>query len=185
MRKVIVSTYVTLDGVMDDPTAWSLDYFDDEAGKYATELLFGSGGLLLGRNTYESFVAAWPSRAGDPFADKINGMPKYVASTTLEELDWENATLIEGDVPDAVAKLKEEPGQDLLIYGCRELMHSLLERDLIDEYRIWVHPVVVGSGRRLFKDGVDGFKLTLTDTKVLPSGVAIHTYESATTGNPA
>jgi dihydrofolate reductase len=178
MRKVIVSTYVTLDGRVDEVRDWALPYDGDESAKYHADLLRNSDGLLLGRKTYELFAAIWPSRSGEhPVADRINSMAKYVASTTLKDLEWENSHLIEGDVPEGVAKLKQQPGQDLIMYGCHDLMHSLLERDLIDEYRLLVHPIVLGKGRSFLKDGVKRMSLDLVDTTVLPPGVAILTYQ--------
>jgi dihydrofolate reductase len=179
MRKLIVSTNVTLDGRVDEIRDWALPYDDDEFAGYHTDLLRNSDGLLLGRKTYEMFAAVWPSRSGESsVADPINSVAKYVASTTLKELEWENSHLIEGDVPEGVAKLKEQPGQDLIMYGSHDLMHSLLEHDLIDEYRIWVHPVVLGKGMSFFEDGVERMALDLIDTTVLSSGVAILTYQS-------
>ena len=177
MRKVIVSTYVTLDGRVDAVREWAVPYDDDGAVKYHTDLLMNSDGLLLGRKTYEIFGANSRARAGEiPYIDRINSMAKYVASTTLKDLEWENSQLIEGDVPEGVAKLKEQPGQDLIMYGSHDLMHSLLEHDLIDEFRIWVHPVLLGKGRSFLKDGAERVNLDLVDTTVIPSGVAIHTY---------
>jgi dihydrofolate reductase len=176
---VIVSTYVTLDGRVDEIQDWAVPYDDDEAAKYHTDLLMNSDGLLLGRKTYEMFAALFPERSGEfPYVDRINSMAKYVASTTLKDLEWENSHLIEGDVPEAVAKLKQQPGQDLIMYGCHDLMHSLLEHDLIDEYRLWVYPVVLGKGRSFFEDGVRRMNLDLVDTAVLSSGVVILTYQS-------
>jgi dihydrofolate reductase len=137
-----------------------------------------SDGLLLGRNTYEIFAALWPSLSGElPYIDKFNSMAKYVASTTLKDLKWENSHLIEGDVAEGVAKLKQQPGRDLVLYGCHDLMHSLLEHDLIDEYRILVHPVLLAKGRSFLKDGTERVNLDLVDTTVIPSGVAILTYQ--------
>jgi dihydrofolate reductase len=179
MRKVIVSTNVTLDGKVDEVRDWALPFDDDEFVKYHTDLLSHSDGLLLGRKTYEFFAAVWPSRSGEsPVADPINSVAKYVASTTLEDLEWENSHLIEGDVPEAVAKLKQQPGQDLIMYGSDDLMHSVLEHDLIDEYQLLVHPVVLGKGRSFFKEGVERMALDLVDTTVVPPGVAILTYQS-------
>ena len=179
MRKVIVSSNVTLDGRVDEVRDWALPYDDDESVKYHTDLLSHSDGLLFGRKTYEFFAALFPSRSGEfPYVDQINSMAKYVASTTLKDLEWENSHLIEGDVPEAVAKLKQQPGQDLIMYGCHDLTHSLLEHDLIDEYRLWVYPVVLGKGRSFFKDGVERMALDLVDTTVIPPGVAILTYQS-------
>src|SRR5436190_9172120 len=178
MRKVIVSTYVTLNGRVDEPRDWAVPYDDDGAAKYHTDLLMNSDGLLLGRKTYELFAAMWPSRSGEfPYVDKLNSMPKYVASTTLKDLEWENSHLIEGDVAEGVAKLKQQPGQDLIMYASHDLMHSLLEYDLIDEYQLLVHPVVLGKGRTFFKDGVERMALDVVDTTVIPPGVAILTYQ--------
>src|SRR6266496_1319737 len=181
MRKVVVSTYVSLDGVFEDP-AWSAPYWSDEAQRFAHDQLFSSDALLVGRSTYEAFAAAWPTeewieREGD-FAERMNSLPKYVASTSLEEpLEWNNSHLLKGDVAEAVAKLKEEPGQDLLMYSSVGLMNTLMERDLIDGYRLWVHPVVLGSGRRLFSEGIDKTELELVDTTTLPNGVVVLAYQ--------
>lgn len=176
MRKVIVSTYATLDGRVDEIRDWAVPYDDDGAAKYHTDLLMNSDGLLLGRKTYEIFAAIWPSLSGEfPYVDKLNSMAKYVASTTLKDLEWENSHLI--DVVEGVAKLKQQPGQDLVMYGCHDLMHSLLEHDLIDEYRLLVHPVVLGKGRSFFKDGAERVNLDLVDTTVIPPGVAILSYQ--------
>lgn len=177
MRKVIVSTYVTLDGRVDAVQDWVVPYDDDGAARYHTDLLMNSDGLLLGRKTYELFAAIWPRRSGAlPYVDKLNRMAKYVASATLRDLEWENSHLIEGDVAEGVAKLKQQPGRDLVMYGCHDLMHSLLEHDLIDEYRILVHPVLLGKGRSFLKDSAPRMNLELVDTTVIPSGVAILTY---------
>jgi dihydrofolate reductase len=177
MRKVIVSTYVTLDGRVDELQDWTVPYNDDGVAEYHTDVLANSDGLLLGRRTYEAFAALWPPRSGElPYIDKINSMAKYVASTTLRDLEWENSQLIEGDVAEGVAKLKQQPGQDLVLYGCLDLMHSLLEHDLIDEYRLLVHPVVLGKGRSLFGDVAERVNLDLVDTTVISPGVAVLTY---------
>jgi dihydrofolate reductase len=178
MRKVIVSTYVTLDGRVDELQEWTVPYNDDGAAKYHTDLLANSDGLLLGRKTYEIFAALWPSLSGKlPYVDKLNAMAKYVASATLKDPEWENSHLIEGDAVEGVARLKQQPGKDLVMYGCHDLMHSLLEHGLIDEYRLLVHPVVLGKGRSLFKDGGERVNLHLVDTTVIPPGVAILTYQ--------
>jgi dihydrofolate reductase len=178
MRRVIVSTYLTLDGRVDNPQDWVVPYDDEELVKYHTDLVMNGDGLLLGRKTYEIFAAIWPSRSGEfPYIDKYNSMAKYVASTTLKELEWENSHRIEGDVAEAVAKLKEEPGQDLITYGGRDLVRSLMEHDLVDEYRLLVHPVVLGKGRSLFEDHAERVNLDLVDTTVIPPGVAILTYQ--------
>jgi len=180
MRKLIVSTYATLDGRVDDLREWTVSYDDAGAVKYHTDLLANSDGLLLGRNTYEIFAATWPSLSGQfPYIDKLNSMAKHVASTTLTDLQWENSHLIEGDVADGVAKLKQQPGQDLVMYGCHDLMHTLLEHNLIDEYRILVHPVLLGKGRNFLNNGAKRVNLDLVDTTVIPPGIAILTYQPA------
>ena len=177
MRKVIASTYVTLDGRVDEVQDWAVPYDEDGAAKYHTDLLANSDGLLLGRKTYEIFAVIWPARSGKlPYVDKLNSMAKYVASTTLKDLDWENSHLIEGDVAQAVEKLKQQPGQDLVTYGGHDLLQSLLEHDLIDEYRVLVQPVLLGKGRTFLKDGAASVNLDLVDTTVIPPGVAIFTY---------
>jgi dihydrofolate reductase len=183
MRKVVVSTYVTLDGVFEDP-AWSAPYWSDEAQQFARDQLFASDALLLGRTTYETFAASWPTqewieREGD-FAERMNSLPKFVASTSLEEpLEWRNSSLLKGDVAEGVRELKDQPGEDILIYSSATLMHTLMEHGLIDEFRIWVHPLVLGSGGRLFPEGVERTELRLADTKTLPNGVSILAYERA------
>jgi dihydrofolate reductase len=176
MRKLIVSNSVTLDGRIDEPRDWALPGNDEEFVKHQTELLSHSDGLVLGRKSYEFFAAVWPSRSG-AFPDRMNGIAKYVASTTLEDPEWENTQLIEGDVPGAVAALKEQPGQDLVVYGSHELTQILVEHNLIDEYQLWVYPVVLGKGRSFFEDGVE-LVLELVDTTVISPGVAILTYRS-------
>jgi dihydrofolate reductase len=176
MRKVIASNSVTLDGRVDDPREWALPGDDVEFVKHQTDLLNRSDALLLGRRTYEFFVAVWPSRSG-AFPDRMNGIAKYVASSTLGDLEWENSNLIEGDVPEAVRELKQQTGRDLVVYGSHELITSLMEHDLIDEYQLWVYPVVLGKGRTFFEDGVDRMALDLVDATVIPPGVTILTYQ--------
>jgi dihydrofolate reductase len=171
---------MTLDGRVDEIRDWAVAYNDDRAVKYHTDLMMNSDGLLLGRNTYEIFAALWPSLKGVlPYIDKYNSMAKYVASTTLKDLKWENSHLIEGDVAEGVASLKQQPGQDLVMYGCHDLMHCLLEHDLIDEYRILVHPVLLAKGRSLLKDGAKPVNLDLVDTTALGGGVIVLTYQPA------
>ena len=178
MRKIVVSTYATLNGVIENPQDWSFDYFDEEAAKFASDQLFAADALLLGRETYESFAQAWPSRS-DAFADRINGMDKYVVSTTLKEpLEWGPAKLINENVAEEIAKLKQQPGQDILVYGTGRLAHTLLQHDLLDEHRLWVIPVIWSSGKRVF-EGMDSLKLELVDSKTLPSGTVILTHRRA------
>jgi dihydrofolate reductase len=175
MRSVIVSTYVTLDGVMEAPEKWVFRFWNDEHAKYAHDQLFASDALLMGREVYEEFAASWPSRTTE-FADRMNSLPKYVVSRTLEEAAWNNSTIIKENVAEEVSKLKQQPGQDILMYGGADLMGTLMGHDLIDEYRLWVHPVVLGSGKRLF-DGVgDQNILRLVATKTFGSGVVVLTY---------
>lgn len=178
MRKLIASTYVTLDGKMDGLQEWSAPHDSDAVAEYHSDLLANSDGLLLGRKTYEIFAAIWPPRSGKlAYGDKINSMAKYVASTTLGDLEWENSYLIEGDVAEGVAKLKEQPGQDLVVYGGRALTQSLQDHDLIDEYRFLLHPVLLGRGMSFFEDGARRVNLDLVDTTVIPPGVAVLTYQ--------
>jgi dihydrofolate reductase len=177
MRKVIVSTYATLDGRVDELHEWTIPYNSDAAVAYHTDLLERSDGLLLGRRTYEIFAVLWPSKAGElPYIDKMNRMAKYVASTTVRDLRWDNSHLIEGDIAQGVAALKRQPGQDLVLYGGHDLIHTLLEHDLIDEYRFLVHPVLLGKGRTFFDDDAKRVNLILADTTVLAPGVAVLTY---------
>jgi dihydrofolate reductase len=175
VRKIIVSTYVSLDGVIEAPEKWSLKFWNDEHAKYAHDQLFASDALLMGRKVYKDFAASWPSRRNE-FADRMNGLPKHVVSTTLEEAEWNNSTIIKENVAEEVSRLKEQPGQDILMYGSADLMHTLMEHDLIDEYWIWVHPVVLGSGKRLFRDESETKILRLVDTTTFSSGVVLLSY---------
>ena len=183
MRRIVVSTYVTLDGVMEAPEKWSIKFFNEEAMEYAQNQLFASDALLLGRVTYEGFAAAWPSRSGDEFSDRMNALPKYVVSTTLEgPLEWNNSTLVKGDVVEEVSRLKQQEGEDILMYGSADLMHTLIENDLIDEYRIWVEPIVVGSGKRLFEEQDEVRELNLADTTTFSTGAVVLSYRPAEKG---
>jgi dihydrofolate reductase len=175
MCKVVAAEYLTLDGVMENP-AWTAPYFNEEVGDFQHELLFASDALLLGRVTYEGFAAAWPGMADEQgFADRMNSMPKYVASRTLETTDW-NAEIIQGDVAEAVAKLKQEPGQNLLIYGSAQLVEYLRQHSLIDQYRLMVHPLVLGSGKRLFTTDANT-DMKLVSSHTTSTGVLILTYQ--------
>ena len=179
MRKVIATEYLTLDGVMEAPEQWSPQFWNDEVARYKQDELFASDALLLGRVTYETFAAAWPSRTDDTgFADRMNSLPKYVASTTLEELAWANARLLTGEVAEEVSALKRQPGRDILLYGSGALVRTLMRHDLIDEYRLLVYPVVLGSGKRLFGDE-SAATLTLVETKTFGSGVVVLSYQPA------
>lgn len=175
MRKLIESTFLTLDGVVSDPQNYGAPYWDEEHTAYATKLMEGADALLLGRETFEHFAAAWPQRSGDPYTDKINAMPKYVASRTLSgDLAWEGQALT-GDVAEAVTALKEQDGGDLLKFGTGELDRVLLENKLVDEYHLWIFPVFAGKGDRIF-DGFDLTHLELKGTTPMKSGIVVHTY---------
>ncbi len=179
MRKVVVTEYVTLDGVMEEPGTWSFPFWNDELAKYKYDELFASDALLLGRITYQGFAAAWPTMTdtGD-FGERMNSLPKYVASTTLKEATW-NATVIVGEVAEAIAKMKQESGQDILVAGSGDLVQTLMQHDLIDEYRFMVYPFVLGSGKRLFRDGSATKNLKLVETKTFSSGVVVLSYQPA------
>jgi dihydrofolate reductase len=187
MRRLVVSEFVSVDGVMEAPggepgyahAGWAIAHgMDPGQLRYKLDEVLDADALLLGRVTYEGFAAAWPGRTDDAgFAYKMNSMPKHVASTTLRELPWNNSTVIEGDVPAAVAELKQGDGGDILVAGSRTLVHSLIAHDLVDEWRLMVFPIVLGSGRRLFPDDMaDTRPLTLVESKAFDSGVAVHTY---------
>jgi dihydrofolate reductase len=187
MRKLNVSTLVTLDGVIQDPGGfqeldeggWGNRYFDAQAQSYALEHLRDSDAFVCGRITYEVFKEFWPQVKEGEYAQTLNRMPKFVASKTLTEpLDW-NATLLKGDVADAVADLKQQEGRDIVMYGSASLMATLMDHDLIDEYRIWIHPLVIGTGTRLFGEGVPTRSLELVETRQFSTGVVILTYQPA------
>lgn len=174
MRKLIESTFVSLDGTISDPQEWCAPYWDEQHADHARKLLWDADALLLGRETYEAFAEAWPSREGDEYADRINAMTKYVASRTLTEATW-NATIIKGDVADAVTRLKDQDGGNILKFGTGVLDHTLLEHKLVDEYHFWMFPVIAGTGGRLF-DGVDTTHLHLTGVERFDSGITLLTY---------
>ena len=175
-RKLIESTFVTLNGVIGDPQVWGPSYWDDEHAAYAEKLLEGVDAMVLGRATYEGFAQAWPSRAGDPYADRLNSMPKYVASRTLTDAEttW-NATVIAGDVIDAVRKLKAGDGGALLKFGTGEVDRALIPAGLVDELHVWLFPVVVGDGERLLDD-VTTTHLELLDLTRFRSGIVVLRY---------
>ncbi|HJS69261.1 MAG TPA: dihydrofolate reductase family protein [Gaiellaceae bacterium] len=173
MRKLVESTFMTLDGVISRPQDWSPPYWDDEHTGYAEKLLAPADALLLGRDTYEVFAASWPGRPGE-YAEKINTMPKYVASRTLSETTW-NASLIEGDTAAGIAALKEQEGGDILKFGTGELDRALIGHKLVDEFHFWLFPVVAGKGDRLL-DGLDVTTLKLVDTSRFQSGIVVLVY---------
>ena len=180
MRKVVVTEYVTLDGVFEEPGHWSFNFWSDESAKYKYDELFSSDAMLLGRLTYEGFAKAWPTMEGTgDFGERMNSIPKYVVSTTLKKAEWNNSTIIKDNIAEEIAKLKQKPGQDILVAGSGELVRTLMQHDLIDEYRLMVYPVVLGGGKRLFRDGSDKTVLKLIDTKSFASGIVVLSYQQA------
>lgn len=188
MRKLVVNTFVSLDGVMqapggpeEDPTGgfehggWSVPFWDDQMGQAMGEFMGKRFDLVLGRRTYEIFAAHWP-HTDEPGAAELNRATKYVASRTLDRLDWENSFLLEGDVGEAVARLKQEDGPELQVHGSSDLIQTLLRHGLIDEFRVWIFPVVLGTGKRLFGEGAPPAALRLVDSQVSSTGVVMATY---------
>jgi dihydrofolate reductase len=187
MGRIVVTEFTSLDGVVEDPggaedyrhSGWSFEISRGEEGdQFKLDEALASEALLLGRITYEGFADAWPSREGE-FADKFNEMPKYVVSTTLQDPDWNNSTVIQGDVPKEVARLKDEIDGDIVVHGSPTLVRTLIDNDLVDELRLMVFPVVLGSGKRLFGDTSDKKPLRLADSRVVGDGVSIQIYEPA------
>lgn len=179
MSTVVVTMFVSVDGFTEAPEKWSLKHWSDEIGAFKHDEIFAADALLLGRVTYQGFADSWPSRPGD-FADRINGMPKYVVSSTpLLPLTWQHSTLIpaNSDMVDALTRLRRAPGGDLLVYGGSTMVDTLLQHDLVDEFRLLVFPLILGSGKRLFNAG-HSTKLTLVDTKTrtFSSGAVLLTY---------
>lgn len=178
-RRVVASTYVTLDGFIDEPGRWSFPFWCEEAAQFKATELRASEALLLGRITYEGFAGAWPTMEGTgDFGEKMNSMPKYVASRTLKTATW-NATVIEGNVAEAVRALKAEDGGDLLIGGSGQLIDYLTGHGLIDEYRLMIHPIILGDGTKRLFDHVPRRTLKLVDSVTFPTGVVVHTYHPA------
>jgi dihydrofolate reductase len=180
MRKIIVTQFVSLDGVTQDPQNWSFPYWHDDIGKFKHDELFGVDTLLLGRVTYDGFAEAWPPRRGDDYSDRMNGIEKVVVSTTLDKPTWNNTRVIKRNVAVEVMKLKQAAGQDILIFGSMSLADSLIPANLVDEYRLLVYPIVLGQGQRMFKDGRN-ISLKLTETKSYDTGVVLLRYVSANT----
>jgi dihydrofolate reductase len=178
MRKVIASEFVSLDGVMESPEKWHFPYFSEEMGQAIGEGFAASDAMLMGRVLYEEWAAYWPQQDPEenPLAAQMNGVPKYVVSTTLEEVEWSNSTLIKGNVAEQITRLKQQPGKDISISGSATLVRSLLQDDLLDELRLMVHPVIVGSGQRLFEEGEERTALELVDSKAFATGVVLLTY---------
>lgn len=175
--RLVVTEFLTLDGVMEAPNEWSFPYFTDDQGKFKNDELFASDAQLLGRVTYEGFAAAWPTMTGTGgFGERMNNMPKYVVSTTLDKAEWTNSHLIKGNVAEEIRKLKQLPGNDLLVAGSATLVQFLMENDLVDQYHLLVYPIVVGKGKRLFREGAAA-KLKLVETKVFDAGVIAQIYQ--------
>jgi len=181
MRRVIALELVSLDGVMESPEEWAFSYSNDEMEEANAAGMAASNAMLLGRVTYEGLAAFWPNQpGGTPMVDYINSVAKYVVSTTLEEpLGWNNSTLIKGSVVEEVSRLKQQPGKDITVIGSGALVRSLLKDGLLDELRLMVHPLVLGSGKRLFEDGEDRKALELVDSKAFDTGVHLLAYRPA------
>ena len=187
MGKIVITEFVSLDGVMEGPGgdddfvrgAWSFE-FDrgDEGNQFKADETMDADALLLGRRTYEGFAAAWPSREGE-FADKFNNMPKYVVSSTLKDPDWTNTTVVSGELEEEIARLKDEVDGDLIVHGSAQLAAALIEAELVDELRLMVFPVVLGTGKRLFGETSDSRKLKLTRSDAVGDGVLLLVYERA------
>jgi dihydrofolate reductase len=187
MGRILVTEFISLDGVIEDPggaedfkhSGWSFEIDRGEDGnQFKLEETMDSAALLLGRKTYEGFAAAWPSREGE-FADKFNDMPKYVVSSTLKEPEWKNTTVLEGDVADSVKRLRDEVDGNIVVHGSAQLVQALIEDGLVDELRLMVFPVVLGTGKRLFGETSDKKPLKLTESKTVGDGVTIQIYETA------
>jgi len=194
MRKLVVTEFISLDGVMEAPGgendyvhgAWTMPFWHDDIGVFKDEELQASDIHLLGRRTYETFAGAWPGRAGDPFADKLNSMRKLVASTTLTDPEWENTEVIQGDLIEAVEAVKAEDGGDVLVAGSNSVARALLAADLVDEVRLVQYPVVLGTGMRLFDDA-GSHRFDLVTSATTPSGAVLLTYRRSAEplGKPA
>jgi dihydrofolate reductase len=192
MRRLIAITQVTLDGVMQSPGGpeedprngfthggWVMPFWDDALNQAIGETIAGEFDMLLGRRTYEIFAAYWPNQGDNPIAKAFNKATKYVVTRTLDQFDWENSLHIGGDVVDEVRRLKASDGPALHIWGSSELLQTLIAAELVDEYRIWVFPLVLGEGKRLFENGVPPGGLALVETRSTPKGVLINTYRPA------
>src|SRR6266496_1913583 len=176
MRKLVVTEFLSLDGVMEAPEKWSFQFWNDEIAKFKHDELFASDTHLLGRVTYQIFAAAWPSRTDkEGFADRMNKLPKYVVSTTLKEREWDDSHLIKENVAEEIAKLKQQSGQDILVAGSSVLVQTLIHHRLIDEFHLLLYPVVLGNGKRLFKDATTT-NLKLANTRAFSSGVVLLSY---------
>ena len=181
MRKVTAGLFVSLDGVVESPEKWHFPYFNDEMGEAVEAAIAASDAMLLGRVTYQEFAAYWPgvSSEDEPFATHMNNTPKYVVSKTLDKAEWNNSTLISGNVAEEITKLKQQPGKNIGTTGSATLVQSLLQEDILDELGLMIHPVVVGSGKRLFQEGGGPKGLKLVDSMTFSTGVVSLTYQPA------
>jgi dihydrofolate reductase len=180
MRKTVAGVFMSLDGVVEAPEKWQPRYYDDEMDEIVAAAAAQSDVMLLGRRTYEEFAAFWPLQGSDvPMADYMNDTPKHIVSSTLNELDWSNSSVVSGDIADAIEVLKREPGKNIQIYGSPTLVRSLLRDGLLDELDLLVHPIVVGGGKRLFENGGYGTALSLAKSRTLGTGVMALTYVPA------
>jgi dihydrofolate reductase len=180
MRKIVAGLFLSLDGVMESPEQWQFPYFNDEMGQAIAAQMAESDTMLLGRRTYQEFAAYWPNQPSDaPMAELMNTTPKLVASTTLDTVDWKNSSLLRGSLVEELTKLKLQPGKNMNITGSATLVRSLLRHDLLDELRLMVCPILVGSGRRLFEQAGDRKELALLDSRTFSTGVVSLTYAPA------
>jgi dihydrofolate reductase len=181
VRKVTAGLFISLDGVVESPEKWQLPYFNDEMGETVGAAMAAADAMLLGRVTYQEFASYWPGVTSEdqPFAGYMNDTPKYVVSASLDTVDWSNSTLTKGNLAEEITRLKQRPGRNIGITGSATLVRSLLQEDLLDELVLMVHPVVVGSGRRLFTEGGDLKELNLVDSKTFGTGVVSLTYQPA------
>jgi dihydrofolate reductase len=180
MRKIVAGLFISLDGVVEAPHLWHFPYFNEEMGADVSSQIAEADTMLLGRRTYEEFASYWPQQSSDvPLADHMNSTPKVVVSTTLQSVDWQNSRLISGNVAEELRRLKEGPGKNIAITGSGTLVRSLLRDGLLDELRLLVHPIVVGSGKRLFEQGSGQVPLKLVESKTFSTGVLSLTYAPA------
>lgn len=177
MRKVVAALFISLDGVVQSPDQWQFDHFDEDMGTAMGAALAAQDAVFLGRVTYQEWAPYWPTATDEPFASYINATPKYVASTTLKTVTWQNSTLLTGDLASAIGRLQQQPGKNIGVAGSPTLVRSLLQAGLLDALTLMVHPVVVGRGRRLFQDGDALLRLQLTEAKTTRTGVLLATYQ--------
>jgi dihydrofolate reductase len=177
MRKIASGLFISLDGVTEAPNEWQFDVFDQDMGEAMGGMMAEADTALLGRVTYQEWADYWPTSNDEPFASFINNIPKYVVSTTLDTVGWQNSTLIKGDLATEITRLKQQPGKTINVLGSPTLVRSLLQQDLLDEFTLMVHPVVAGKGKHLFPGASDLKRMQLTGHKITGSGVAILTYQ--------